>query len=116
MFMKHVTIHTARFEEEISFYIEEAGLHTVREIHRPERDIVFLANEKGQTEVEIIRDDEALCSGAVYISIGFETENVDKKREELLAKGFCPTPAVEGGGGARFFFVEDPAGVRVQFI
>ncbi len=112
----HLTINTERFEEEIAFYCEIAGLEIVRELHTPDKDIVFLANGEGETQVEIIKDAEARCSGTEYISIGFFVENVEEKREELVAKGYEATPVIYAGGGTRFFFVKDPAGVRVQFI
>ena len=116
MKMRHVTINTSCFEEEIEFYRSIAELKVVREMHGPDRDIVFLANAEGETEIEIINTPEALCAGTEYISIGFHAEDVEGKREELAAKGFDPTPIRDVGGGTRFFFVKDPAGVRVQFI
>ena len=116
MKMRHVTINTSFFEEEIEFYRSVAELKVQREMHDPGRDIVFLANSEGEAEIEIIKTPEALCSGTEYISIGFHVEDVEKKREELAVKGFDPTPIRDVGGGTRFFFVKDPAGVRVQFI
>ena len=116
MKMRHVTISTSRFEEETEFYKEVVKLCVAREMHGPGRDIVFLANGEGETQVEIIRSDGASCAGTEFISMGFETENVEKKREELLEKGFEVSEIRDVGGGTKFFHVKDPAGVRVQFI
>ena len=116
MKMQHVTISTEFFEEEIEFYKEIVGLKIAREMHGPDRDIVFLENGDGETQVEIIKTSGAACSGTEYISIGFHTEDVKKTREDLLKKGFEVTPIRNVGGGTRFFHVKDPAGVRVQFI
>lgn len=47
------------------------------------------------------------------LSIGFQTEDVAAKREELIAMEIAmvsPNPQVQ------FFFVKDPAGVNIQFM
>ncbi len=115
MKMKHVTIQTDRFEEEIKFYEEYIGLHLVGDL-RPMRDLVFLANGEGETCIEVIREPEAKAAGNAYISVGFQIEDVPKKREEMMAAGFEATPIISPREGIYFFFVQDPAGVRIQFI
>ena len=40
----------------------------------------------------------------------------EKKREELIADGFEPTPMITPAPNVKFFFVKDPNGVSVQFI
>ena len=115
MKMRHVTIHTDRFEEEIKFYEEHVGLHLVGDL-RPMRDLVFLANGEGETCIEIIHTPSAKTAGNEYISVGFQADDVPKKREEMIAAGFDATPLVSPREGIQFFFVQDPAGVRIQFI
>ena len=90
MKMQHVTILTKYFDEEIKFYEDYAGLKIVRDM-RPHMDLVFLADGPEETKVEIIRNPEAEASGNQYILIS-------------------PNPHV------KFFYVKDPAGVRVQFV
>ena len=111
----HVTIQTSRFEEEIEFYEKEVGLSILRDM-RPMKDLVFLANAEGGTCIEIIRLPEAELSGGPNLSLGFETEDVDKKREEMAQAGYELTPMISPMPGVKFFFVTDPAGVKVQFI
>lgn len=111
----HVTIQTCRFEEEIEFYEKEAGLVLQRDM-RPKKDLVFLANEAGETCVEVLRNPEAQESGNQNLSIGFQCGDVVKKHEEMEAAGFEVTPMISPMPGVQFFFVKDPAGVNVQFI
>ena len=111
----HITIQTSRFEEEIEFYENVAGLTLQRDM-RPMKDLVFLANEAGDTCVEVIRNPEAEQSGNPNISIGFHADDVEAKREELVAAGYEATPMISPVPGVQFFFVKDPAGVNVQFI
>ena len=111
----HVTIQTDQFESEIAFYEKYAGL-TIQQDMRPRKDLVFLANEAGDTCVEILRNPQAKDTGNPNLSLGFQTDDVEKKREEMVAAGFEATPMISPMPGVQFFFVKDPAGVNVQFI
>ncbi len=115
MKMLHVTIHTNRFEEELRFYQEIVGLQIVDD-RRPGREMVFLANGDGETNIEIISDENATDAFNANVSVGFRTGDPVQKREELLALGMEATPMISPGPGVNFFFVKDPAGLRVQFI
>ena len=111
----HVTIQTNRFEDEIEFFENEVGL-TIQRDMRPKRDLVFLANAAGDTCVEVLRNPEADDSGNQNLSLGFQTDDVKKKREEMVAAGYQVTPLISPMPGVQFFFVKDPAGVSVQFM
>ncbi len=115
MKMQHVTILTKNFEEEISFYEKYAGLKIVRDL-RPRAELVFLANGEGETRVEIIRNPEAEDSGNQFISMGFGAENVEALRLEYISQGLEATDMISPNPHVKFFYVKDPAGVRVQFI
>ena len=115
MKMLHVTIQTNQFESEIEFYEKEVGL-TIQRDMRPVKDLAFLANGEGETCVEVLRNPDAEDAGNQNLSIGFKTEDAEKKREELIAAGYDVTPMISPMPDVKFFFVTDPAGVRVQFI
>ena len=87
MKMLHVTIHTDRFEDELKFYQEIVGLKIVND-RRPARQMVFLANGEGETEIEIIGETEAKDAGNENLAVGFRSEDPEKKREELIALGY----------------------------
>ena len=112
----HVTIQTARFEEEIGFYSKYAGLTVQRDMRPMGRNIVFLADTAGDTEVEIIENPEAAASGNAHLSIGFAAEDLDSLHAALAEDGLEPTDYVSPMPSVRFFFVRDPAGVSVQFM
>ncbi len=115
MKMLHVTVQTARFEEEIAFYRDIVGL-TIRRDARPGRNRVFLWDAEGDTETEIIENSASADAGNAFLSVGFRTGDAEAFRAELEAKGFVPGPMVTPGPGVKFFFVRDPAGVNVQFM
>ena len=115
MKMLHVTVQTARFEEEITFYREVVGL-TIRRDARPGRNMVFLSDSEGDTEIEIIENSGSADAGNAFLSIGFRTGDAEAFRADLEAKGFAPGPMVTPGPGVKFFFLRDPAGVNVLFM
>ena len=115
MKMQHVTILTKNFEEEIKFYEDFCGLRIVSD-RRPHMDLVFLAEDEGDTRVEIIRNPGAEDSGNQFISMGFGVENATELREEYIGRGLETTELIAPNPHVKFFYVKDPAGVRVQFI
>ena len=114
MHIQHVTIHTAKFEEEISFFETFTGLKIITDM-REFRDMVFLADEEGATQVEIIGEDAPPISCPSF-SIGFQTHHLEKIHDMLCAAGFTPTPFISPAPVVRFFFVNAPSGMKVQFI
>ena len=116
MKMLHVTIRTEKFEEEMKFYENVVGLKVARDMRPMGRNMVFLANGEGETQIEIIETPEAADAGNENLSVGFLTEDVEAKREELLAAGMEVSPMISPAPQVKFFFVKDPAGVNVQFM
>ena len=110
-----VTIRTAAFEEEIRFYEEIAGLTIVRDA-RPGRQMVFLADAPGDTNVEILEAADVMDTGSPYLSIGFQVADAEAMRADLLARGLEATEMIQPSTTAKFFYVKDPAGVQVQFL
>ena len=116
MKLMHVTIQTDKFEKEIEFYEKFAGLKVMQDMRPMGKNIVFLAEDKTDTCIEIIENKDAENAGNINLSIGFHAEDTDAKRNELATAGFEPTPVISPMPGVSFFFVKDPAGVTVQFI
>ena len=116
MKMLHVTIQTAKFDEEIAFYQDIVGLKIVRDMRTIGRNLVFLADNEGDTCIEIIDTPQAEDAGNAYLSVGFQSEDVDAMRDRLVSMGYEATPMISPSPTVKFFFVKDPAGVRVQFM
>jgi lactoylglutathione lyase len=113
-----VTINVKDMDASLRFYTEIIGLTVDRMMKPgPKMQIAFLGS--GETKVELIYDPkpDALSFGR-DISIGFEVASLDATLETLKAKGvaiesgpFQPNPK-----GARFAFLRDPDGMRVQLV
>ena len=115
MKMRHVTISTAKLQESVNFYEGICGLTVQRRMDNPGHTIVFLANGEGETAIELIESPDAPFKGA-GISIGFQVDDVTAYHKALEEKGFCPTPIFSPNPHVKFFFVEDPNGLEIQFI
>ena len=115
MSMVHVTIYTAKMEASIKFYEDIVGLKIQRDFREFGGNIVFLAEQESDTQVELIDEPIKAYSGS-GISMGFHVDDVEAKREEVIAKGLNPTPIITPNPQVKFFFVDDPNGVTVQFI
>ena len=116
MKLLHVTIQTDRFEEELDFYQTIVGLSIITDMRSMGRNMVFLADAKGDTEIEIIDNPEATDAGNRNLSIGFQTKDLQKKYDDLKVQGLEVSPMIRPVPTVAFFFVKDPAGVSVQFM
>ena len=111
MIMQHVTVRVRDVEKSVRFYEEFAGLHVTR---RLPTGPVFLSAGEGECSMELIQSDVTYAGSG--ISVGFHVDDVDAQREKLLAAGYEPTPITSPNPSVRFFFVNDPDGLQVQFI
>lgn len=114
------TITVKDMGESLAFYAGIVGLSVLRRMSPiPGTEIAFLGSGKeGETEVELIQhdDSEAPVHGK-DISIGFEVSSLAVMQRLLTEAGipiaagpFQPSPSI------RFFYVQDPNGVRIQFV
>ncbi len=111
------TLNVKDMESSLKFYTEIVGLDIERRMQAgPDIEIVFLG--KGETKVELIANaNNTNVEMGRDISLGFETESVDRLMETLKNKGVAilsgphqPNPHV------KFFYVSDPNGLKIQFV
>ena len=115
MHIDHITIRTEKLKESVDFYEKITGLKIVRDLRKIDAQIVFLADAEGDTRIELIEVPAGRGYCGSGISIGFHTDDAAGFREELLKKGFQASEIVSPNPSVRFFFVEDPNGVQIQF-
>lgn len=115
MKLAHITIDTANLEKSVEFYKNVCGLKVNAEMKNGPMHIVFLANADGETAVELIENKSAPKYENAP-SMGFHTADVEKLHKELTEKGYSPTPVISPNPAVKFFFVQDPNGVKIQFI
>lgn len=116
MKISHITIQTRHFDAEIAFYEKYTGMTVQQDMRPMGRNMVFLADNKDATQIEIIENLESEDIATPHLSIGFHTADIDALHRELSEAGFEVTPFVTPMPQVRFFFVKDPAGMNIQFM
>lgn len=111
------TITVMDMDASLAFYQDIVGLKLQRRYAAgPGMDIAFLKD--GETEVELIKADArpAVTIGK-DISLGFQVDSLDRMLARVGEKGIpIAVPPVQPNPHIRFFFIEDPNGLRIQFV
>ncbi len=110
------TIEVVNVDESVRFYQEIVGLSVEHRIAGEETNIAFMGD--GETKIELISHKGVVPQAVgALISIGFEVDDLDAKIAFLQERGIpitagplSPNPRI------RFCYVEDPNGVRIQFV
>ncbi len=110
------TIEVLDVDESVRFYQEIVGHSVEHRIAGEETNIAFMGD--GETKIELISHKGVVPQAVgALISIGFEVDDLDAKIAFLQERGipitagpFSPNPRI------RFCYVEDPNGVRLQFV
>ena len=113
----HATIQVKNLEKSLAFYQDIIGLPIARRfVSGDDTEIVFLG--EGETLVELIYveggEDTNIGNG---IALGFGVNSLDETMDFIKDKGveihsgpFEPSPTT------KFFYVQDPDGLKIQFI
>ncbi|MDF2871368.1 MAG: glyoxalase [Anaerocolumna sp.] len=110
------TLHVNNLEASVKFYEEIVGLSIDRHYFSgPDKEIIFMGT--GDTKLELIyQKGQSEISMGKDISIGFETESLDKLMELLKEKEIPITAGpIQPNPNIRFIYVKDPNGLSVQF-
>lgn len=111
------TIRVRDMERSLDFYQNIIGLEiSERFTVGDEVDVVFLG--KGETKVELIHDPNKEPASSPYgITLGFEVDSLDGQLDFVKNKGIHIVEGpLEPAPGIKFFFIEDPDGVNIQFV
>ena len=109
------TLHVRDMEKSLAFYQDIVGLVLTRRIaETPGVDIAFLGDGETQLELIVGKDEPYTGGGA---AIAFMVDSLEQKMDFLRDKRI----AIHSGPFApsartRFFFVQDPDGMLVQFV
>ena len=115
-----VSFGTKDLDQSVRFYTELAKLIVVRRLEVPAGKIAFLADQDGDTMIEIIQFiDEQPHGGnpgvsGVMMSFAAD-ESLESLREKAVNLGYEPSEIRQFGPKPRFFSVKDPNGVDVEF-
>jgi lactoylglutathione lyase len=114
MKIKHITIRVKDLEESIRFYEIVTELKVARRFKSGPAELAFMANNEGDTEVELLHIPEGQTFEGKGMFICFETSKLDEMHEVAKSHGLNPSDIQVPGDGTRYFYVYDPNGVSIQ--
>jgi lactoylglutathione lyase len=119
----HTMIRVLDEARSVSFYDKAFGLKVAERLDFPDFTLVYLSNEETPFEVELtINKDRAAPYqlGDGYGHVAFSVDDIEREHARFAAAGLSPRKIVEfnreGGLFARFFFVEDPDGYKIEVL
>jgi lactoylglutathione lyase len=122
MRITHIGITVRDVEKSVEFYTNVMGLEEVRRVtSRQGKTLVFLKGE-GDTMIELIPGFEGSAgqgetSEGFIRHVAFEVPDIAASGRALNEKGVSLTwGPIEGIGGTKIAFFEDPDGIELEFV
>jgi len=119
----HSMIRVMDLDASMRFYADVLDLHEAHRLDFPDFALVYLRNAENDYELELTLNkgrEEPYTHGTGYGHIGVVVPDVTATRAALAAKGYAPAEVKEFKRGddllARFFFIQDPDGYKIEFL
>lgn len=119
----HTMIRVLDLEESVNFYDKAFDLKTANRFEFDSFTLVYLRNDENDFEIELTLNkdrDEPYTHGDGYGHVAVCVDDVNQEHERLAALGLAPTDVGElhrdGSLMARFFFVQDPDGYKIEVL
>ena len=119
----HAMIRVLDEARSLTFYAKAFGLRIADRLDFPEFTLVYLVNDEAPFELELTINKgraEPYQQGDGYGHIAFVVDNLDAEHARFEAAGLRPRNIVaferDGKLIARFFFVEDPDGYKIEVL
>jgi lactoylglutathione lyase len=121
----HLMIRVADLDRSIAFY---QGAFGMRESHRLDFDdftLVYLRDSSSEAEIELTLNKGTATPythGTGYGHAAFAVDGIETFRDRLRAEGLKPgelkslASPVDGSVAARFFFLTDPDGYKIEVL
>lgn len=119
----HAMIRVLDEKRSVDFYARAFGLAVADRFALDDFTLVYLRNDEADFEVELTINHgraQPYDLGDGYGHIAFCVEDLDAEHARMEASGLAPRRIVaferDGALMARFFFVEDPDGYRIEVL
>jgi lactoylglutathione lyase len=119
----HTMIRVLDEARSVSFYETAFGLKVAERLDFPDFTLVYLSNEETPFEVELTINKDRTTAyelGDGYGHVAVSVNDLDSEHARFTAAGLEPRKIVEfnrdGGLFARFFFIEDPDGYKIEVL
>jgi len=119
----HMMVRVLDEARSLAFYNKAFGLEVADRLDFPDFTLVYLANRESPFEVELTINKgraEPYDLGNGYGHFAVVVDDLDAERRRFEAEGLNPRTIVEfnrdGKLTARFFFIEDPDGYKIEVL
>ena len=119
----HSMIRVADEQRSVAFYRTAFGLEIADRFGFDGFTLVYLRNAAADFEVELTINHDRTAPyelGDGYGHIAFAVDDLDAEHARFVGAGLAPNPIKEffreGALLARFFFVEDPDGYKIEVL
>jgi lactoylglutathione lyase len=119
----HMMIRVLEEQRSVRFYKQAFGLDIADRFDFDGFTLVYLRNADADFEVELTINHgrtDAYDHGTAYGHIAFAVDDLNAEHARLTAAGLAPNPIKEfmreGALMARFFFVSDPDGYKIEVL
>lgn len=118
----HTMVRVLDEVRSVNFYEKAFGLKVADRFDFDDFKLVYLRNDEADVEVEFVINKariEPYSHDDGYGHIAFAVDDLDSEHARFEELGFSPEPIKELQNGtltARFFFVTDPDGYRIEML
>jgi lactoylglutathione lyase len=114
MYFRQISLMVTDLEKSIEFYETVIELKVFRRFKEGLGEIAFMANAKGETEIELVYMPDVQRFEGKGFFICFVTDKLDSKHEYARASGLNPSDIRSPDAERRYFYVYDPNGVSIM--
>jgi lactoylglutathione lyase len=119
----HTMIRVLDLERSLRFYATVLDMEESHRLDFPEFTLVYLRGKDNDFEIELTLNkgrEEPYTHGTGYGHVAVVVPDAGATRAVVEALGYAPTPVKEFKRGddllARFFFVQDPDGYKIEVL
>lgn len=121
--MIHSMIRVLEEVRSVSFYVQAFGLEVAERLEFETFTLIYLSNAESEFELELTVNkgrEEAYDLGTGYGHLAVSVSDLDAEHKRLTDLGLNPGKIVEfnrdGALLARFFFITDPDGYKIEVL
>lgn len=119
----HLMIRVADLDRSIGFYQNAFGMTETHRLDFKDFTLVYLREPESGHEIELTLNkgtDTPYTHGSGYGHVAFAVDGIEAFRDKLLALGLQPGDLKSLSTGdqpaARFFFITDPDGYKIEVL
>ena len=115
----HVMIRVQDLDRSVTFYRRALGLEESHRLEFPSFVLLYLREPDSGFEIELTWNKgqaEPYTHGSGYGHVAFCVGDLAQQRELMLGLGYAPGDIKSLGAAARFFFVTDPDGYKIEVL